>query len=84
MIIGLPENCRSGMIAIADTAEEGYAAWKFENLNFFGVNLVQLQFAAKPLLDLWKVTLDQHNTASGGPLANVLQWFVFFGEIEGF
>ena len=55
------------MTAIADTTEEGYAALKFENFNFFDVNLVQLQFAAKPLLDLWKVTLDQHNTASGRP-----------------
>lgn len=51
MTIGLRESCRSGMTAIADTAEEGYAAWKFENFNFFGVNLVQLHFAAKPLLD---------------------------------
>lgn len=42
------------------------------------------QFTDNPQLDLSQIALDEQNAASGGPLANALQWCVFFGEIKGF
>lgn len=42
------------------------------------------QFTDNPQLDLRQIALDEQNAASGGPLANALQWCVFFGEIKGF
>jgi hypothetical protein len=66
------------------TAKVGDAAWIVNNFNFFGTNLVRLQYAAKPLLNLRHVALDQNDTASGGPLANVLEQCVFCGKVKGF